>query len=199
MFLSFSTRIFAGMPQYTLSDLAEARLEVISFFIAAFLVCALLLRRVWNMLAKDWTWMPRMSYRRALAALLVAGLLCYVVLTMISGARELMTPGAWRKSGLTYKLAGAPERQAALEKLGRALADYAVKNGGAFPSSMHDPALPPELWLVPGEGLLMYTYHPGLKQGAARQVIAEEPRGSSDARWRLYTDLSLAQETDVKP
>ncbi|MEX2173364.1 MAG: hypothetical protein WD872_03320 [Pirellulaceae bacterium] len=32
------------------------------------------------------------------------GLLFVIVLTMISGARELMTPGAWEKQGLTYKL-----------------------------------------------------------------------------------------------
>ncbi len=29
-------------------------------------------------------------------------MLCVVVLTMISGARELMTPGAWQKDGFTY-------------------------------------------------------------------------------------------------
>jgi hypothetical protein len=27
-----------------------------------------------------------------------------LVLTMISGARELMTPGAWEKKGFTYQL-----------------------------------------------------------------------------------------------
>lgn len=34
------------------------------------------------------------------------GLLFIVVLAMISGARELMTPGAWEKQGATYRLAG---------------------------------------------------------------------------------------------
>jgi len=29
------------------------------------------------------------------------------VLTMISGARELMTPGAWEKDGAIYRLKGA--------------------------------------------------------------------------------------------
>ncbi len=32
------------------------------------------------------------------------GLLFTVVLAMISGARELMTPGAWEKQGATYRL-----------------------------------------------------------------------------------------------
>ena len=27
-----------------------------------------------------------------------------IVLTMISGARELMTPGAWERNGVTYRL-----------------------------------------------------------------------------------------------
>jgi hypothetical protein len=32
------------------------------------------------------------------------GLLFLLILTMISGARELMTPGAWEKHGSTYRL-----------------------------------------------------------------------------------------------
>ena len=34
----------------------------------------------------------------------VWGSLFVLVLTMISGARELMTPGAWKKDGITYVL-----------------------------------------------------------------------------------------------
>ena len=36
------------------------------------------------------------------------GLLFYVVLTMISGARELLTPGVWEKQGTGYRLRGDP-------------------------------------------------------------------------------------------
>jgi hypothetical protein len=37
------------------------------------------------------------------------GLLFLLILTMISGARELMTPGAWEKHGSTYELKDAPK------------------------------------------------------------------------------------------
>ena len=65
---------------------------------------ALLVKLLWNYLAKDFSKLPPMTYRKALAAVTLWGLLFLLVLTMISGARELMTPGAWEKQGATYKL-----------------------------------------------------------------------------------------------
>jgi quinol-cytochrome oxidoreductase complex cytochrome b subunit len=94
----------AGMPSYTLTDLAKARLDTISFFLVLVLVLALLVKFLWNYLARDFSKLPRMSYPKALAAVTLWGLLFLLVLTMISGARELMTPGAWEKQGATYKL-----------------------------------------------------------------------------------------------
>jgi len=94
----------AGMPSYLLSDLAEARLSTISFFLMLFLLCACLVRLLWNHLAKDFPKLPRLTYRRAVSVVLLWGLLFLIVLTMISGARELMTPGAWEKQGAVYKL-----------------------------------------------------------------------------------------------
>jgi hypothetical protein len=59
---------------------------------------------VWNGLRRDFAWLPYLSYFKACCVVVLWGLLFVVVLTMISGARELMTPGAWEKNGLTYKL-----------------------------------------------------------------------------------------------
>ena len=98
----------AGMPSLVLTDAASLRLEAISFFLVCYLLCTLLFRWIWNGLAKDWAWMPRLSFRKALGVMIVFGLFCYVILTMISGARELMTPGAWKKEGLLYKLDNQP-------------------------------------------------------------------------------------------
>lgn len=97
----------AGMPSFTLTDIAKARLDTISFFLVLLLVCAGVVQLLWNYLAKDFPKMPRMSYGRALAAITLWGLVFVLVLSMISGARELMTPGAWEKQGATYKLKGA--------------------------------------------------------------------------------------------
>lgn len=78
--------------------------QTLSFFVVAFLVGTKFLQVIWNAARGDFPFLPRLSYHRALSLSLLWGCLFMVVLTMISGARELMTPGAWRKSGWTYQL-----------------------------------------------------------------------------------------------
>jgi hypothetical protein len=92
------------MPSIDLSDWAALRIETISFFAVLFLLLAVVLRLTWNALARDFPALPVLTFRRALAAVLVLSLLLAVVLTMIAGARELLTPGAWQKQGQTYRL-----------------------------------------------------------------------------------------------
>jgi heme/copper-type cytochrome/quinol oxidase subunit 1 len=95
----------AGMPvPYTLRELAILRLEAISFFLATLLVCGVIVRWVWNGLRPETSRLPRLTYGKALGVVVLWGLLFSVVLTMISGARELMTPGAWERHGATYRL-----------------------------------------------------------------------------------------------
>jgi hypothetical protein len=88
-----------------LSDFASLRLESASFFLVGLLVSAAVVRACWNMLAADFPRLPKLRYRGALGLVALWGLLFVIVLTMISGARELMTPGAWVRQGMTYKLA----------------------------------------------------------------------------------------------
>ena len=116
-FTAFSTALLAlsgalpahaGMPSWDLSDLARARLDSISFFLVVFLLLALLVKLLWNYLGRDFPKLPKLTYPRAMAVVTLWGLLFLLVLTMISGARELMTPGAWEKQGSTYKLKGGP-------------------------------------------------------------------------------------------
>lgn len=97
----------AGMPgvSYTISEAAKMRVETLSFFLGGFLLSAYCIKSLWNCLAKDFTVLPRITYGKALALVTLWGLLFILVLTMISGARELMTPGAWEKNGITSKLA----------------------------------------------------------------------------------------------
>jgi hypothetical protein len=99
----------AGMPTVTLTDIAGARFEAISFFIALLLLVALAVKLLWNSLQKDFQKLPRISYLRALAGTALWGLLFLLILTMISGAREIMTPGAWEKHGATYELKDKPK------------------------------------------------------------------------------------------
>jgi len=106
LLLAWSAQAWAGMPSGlgTLSELARLRVESLSFFLAGFFLSALGVKGLWNYLRQDWPRLPRLSYGKALALVTLWGLLFVLVLTMISGARELLTPGAWKAKGLTYEL-----------------------------------------------------------------------------------------------
>ncbi len=94
---------FRALPVF--SGSIRQRLESISFFLFAFLCMTVFVQFLWNSLAKDFPkLLPRMRFSQALAFVLLLGTLFVIVLTMISGARELLTPGAWKKTGWTYTL-----------------------------------------------------------------------------------------------
>ena len=78
---------------------------------------------------------------------------------MISGARELMTPGAWEKQGATYRLkpdnppqptmsAQERVRRQKLDRLRAALWKYAQEHEGRFPTSIASSSIAQELWLA---------------------------------------------------
>ena len=95
----------AGMPMpFNLTDIARVRVEAISFFVVVLLVSAAAVKWLWNGLRDSFPRLPRLSYFKALSLVLLWGLLFAVVLGMITGARELMTPGAWERHGATYRL-----------------------------------------------------------------------------------------------
>lgn len=94
----------AGMRSYNLTDVARLRFENASFFLVILLVSALLIQLLWNYLRRDFPRLPRLSYGKAMLIVLLWGLLFILVLSMVAGARELMTPGAWEKQGTAYHL-----------------------------------------------------------------------------------------------
>jgi hypothetical protein len=178
----------AGMPSITLadvrrvldlSDLTRQRLEAISFFLLGLLACAGVIRAIWNGLRADFPWLPRLSFGKALGVVVLWGLLFVVVLTMISGARELMTPGAWEKKGWTYQLAqDAPtsvERQItarteAIERLRDALFAYAVDHEWRYPPPEAANVIPSATWIVPESDGQRYIYVGG-------SVFVQDARG----------------------
>ncbi len=87
------------------------RLQVISFFVVVFLLSALAVKFLWNGLRSEFSSLPRITYGKALLVTFGWGLLFCIVLVMISGARELMTPGAWEKNGSTYQLPSDPNEE----------------------------------------------------------------------------------------
>ena len=188
--------VHAGMPSLRLTDVAKMRLESISFFLVGFLLCAGLIQLLWNWLRKDFAFLPRLSYPKAVGLVTLWGLLFVLVLTMISGARELMTPGAWEKNGLTYRLAKPPlppqpsdedERRSGLERLRIALWKHADSNKGRFPESATGTEIASELWLVPGPSGMKYIYVGGQSPEQKQNPLAYEPELNGSKRMVLLT------------
>jgi hypothetical protein len=185
----------AGMPSFTLADLGRtlslseltrARIEAISFFLASLLVCAWVIKLLWNGLRKDFPRLPRLSYGKACGVVILWGLLFVLVLTMISGARELLTPGAWEKSGQSYSLVNDPAevatrqiaaRYESIERLRDALRRYRQQYL-AFPGFAPSGALPQALRDVPTLSGQRYIYlgapPPSDEPGRNRSVVLYE-------------------------
>jgi hypothetical protein len=210
--LEGSTSAYAGMPVLTLSDLARMRFQVISFFLLVLLLATWVIQRIWNALRHDLPRLPHLSYKRALGVVALWGLLFVLILTMISGARELMTPGAWKKQGLTYALAdGASEknqsrdelidsqsndaRHDAMTRLSRALWLYAQNHDGSFPSRQDVTEISEALWRIPDSASIRYIYIRGLKRDAGPYLLAYEPGILGPNRWVLFTDGTIRQMT----
>lgn len=175
------------MPGIALSEMARLRLQTISFFLLVLLLCAWGVQGTWNGLRRDFPRLPRLSFGRALGLVALWGTLFLLILTMISGARELMTPGAWKKQGLTYRLESeetpkrAPEailetaRHNKLEALRRALWKFADSHEGRFPASDEQTALAAETWETPDPSGMRYLYVPGRKTDSGFALLAYEP------------------------
>lgn len=177
-----------------LSPWVDERLQALSFFVFATLMVAWLVRGLWTAFRRDWPTLPALSYRGALMATLLWGLVSIVVLTMISGARELMTPGAWRKQGWTYRLdpSLAPEphsrlqRRERLEALRLALLQHAATHGGTFPANANEIG---ESWAVPTHPGFEFLYRPG--QTASHQsadILVLEPEVGDSERFVLLVN-----------
>ena len=199
--------VLAGMPGLTFTDAARLRLQGLSFFLLGLLASAWVVRRLWNDLQADFPRLPKLSYPRAMAVVLLWGLLFMVVLTMISGARELMTPGAWVKEGLTYKLAGDQDittdresqfdvalneqRRWNLERLQLDLWNRHEENSGEFPVDVESSGVPLERWQLPRRMGARYIYVAGLGRDDPLQPLVYEPDVYDDGRFILMTDGSI--------
>jgi hypothetical protein len=199
--------VMAGMPAplptdppkvLRVNDSALMRLQTISFFFMGFLLSAGAVWALWNHVQRGFPRLPRLSFGKALAAVFLWALLFIIVLTMISGARELMTPGAWKKQGFTYRLTGAAEplaeltpemrRRQQVERLRTALWHFAATHQGLFPSQAEVWAIPSEFWEVPDSGGMHYGYVPGLSANHAPALLAYEPELEADQRFVLQTN-----------
>ncbi len=200
LWLAGAAEAFAGMTVVTLTDMARSRLDALSFFLALYFLIALLVKLAWNQLATAFSGMPRLNYRRALGLVFVTGLLFYVVLTMISGARELLTPGAWEKQGMEYRQREnaadltKDERRKNMRKLQDAVWTYARGHDGNAPPSPLVSEMNPDTWLYPDGGL--YCLMPGVKPGGGRKILIYEPSSAGSRRFVLLADGSIEDRAE---
>jgi len=193
----------AGMTVYDLSDVARLRVEDISFFTVLLLACALGIRFLWNYVAKDLPRLPRLSYGKALCLTGLLSLLMLLVLSMISGARELLTPGAWRRQGNAYRLndsASEPFRRQSLETLRGALFLYAQAHDGKFPSHDFVPDIAEKIWQSPDSAGTRYLYVSGLAASSGTNLLACEPMTFGDSRYALLAsgEIQKLSTTEIR-
>jgi len=192
----------AGMPFVRLSELAELRVQAISFFLLLVLGVTLAVKALWNRLSQDVPRLPRLGFKAALALVFLWGLGFQLVLSMIAGGRELMTPGAWEKQGATYQVRTEPPsdkelvlqaRRQRLEELRTALWAYAQRHGNAFPPHEYDSAIPEERWRVLGGSGMRFIYVSGRKADTPAVPLAYEPGLFGRDRWVLFADGDIRQ------
>lgn len=177
--------VLAGMPspELVLTELGKRRFEEISFFLAGFLLLTGVVRWLWNGLSKEIPALPNLSYRGMLGLMLLWGLALTVVLSLISGARELMTPAAWEPNGVTHRVAGTTsttviqedlsQRTERLSVLKTALWDYAQHHDGQFPTKIEE--LPETVPLADQRSEMPYFLTPGLSKSSVASVLVREP------------------------
>lgn len=203
--------MLAGMPSISFTDVARLRLEVISFFLMGLLASAAVVMLLWNYLARDFPRLPRLSYAKACGVVILWGLLFVVVLTMISGARELMTPGAWVKNGVTYKLQSRPgddssqaeqkqQRDRWAERSMRVrnhlylgLMTYALEHEGRYPNTTEELQIDPAMWDLPDLPGTRYIFIPGLTKSGPRLPLVYEPEVYEGDHFVLFTDGEIEE------
>jgi hypothetical protein len=188
----------AGMTVYGLRDVYRLRFQELSFFLLLFLVCTLALKFLWNHAVKGFPSLPRLKFFQAGALALLLGLVMLVILTMISGIREVLTPGAWRHQGTSYRLndpAQEPARQRSLEHLRSALFQYAATHDGKFPANDFTPEIADKLWESPEQNGTHYIYSGGLTTGYTNGLLAIEPLAFGESRFVLLTDGKIERRS----
>src|SRR6185503_8361956 len=165
-------------------DIYRLRLEEISFFIVLLFVCSFGLKLVWNYAFKGFNFVPRLKFVQAFCVSLLFGVLMLLILTMISGIREVLTPDAWRHQGTSYRLndpAQEPARRRSLEYLRGALFAFARTHEGRFPANDFVAEISDKVWESPDQFGTHYVYFGGLKTNDVGAVLAVEPLTFGDS------------------
>ncbi|MFT4547621.1 MAG: hypothetical protein ACI8XO_002885 [Verrucomicrobiales bacterium] len=202
LFLTLQEDVSAGMTVYGLNDFYRMRLEELSFFLVLMLICTIAFRYLWNTVAKDLAWLPQLGWKQATSLSVLLGVLMLLILTMISGIREVLTPEAWRKQGTAYRLDSAeqePVRKRSVEQLRAGLFAFAEANGGHFPKHDFSEEIADKLWDAPDRDHSRYIYFPGKQRtpadGVGSSLLAIEPTPFGSVRFGILTSGELRRFT----
>lgn len=196
--LALAPTAHAGMTVYGLRDIHRMRFEEISFFLALLVGCAFVLKLLWNHAGKGYPAVPRLKFLQAFCLALLLGCSMLLILAMISGIREVLTPEAWRHQGTSYRLnspAQEPARRRGLEQLREVLFDYARTHGGKFPAHDYVPEIAGKLWESPDQLGSHYVYSGGLTTNDLDASLAIEPPGFGDRRFVLKVSGQIEATT----
>jgi hypothetical protein len=177
------------MTVYDLNDVVRLRLEDISFFVVLLVLSAVGVRLLWNFLTKDFPRLPRLSFLKALSLTVLLSLAILLVLVMISGAREVLTPGAWYRQGSHYRpndVGNLEMRRQSMENLRAALLQYAAAHEGRFPPHSYVLDIAEKLWQAPDMTGTRYVYVGGKSLSHSNAVVACEPRNFGESRLVLF-------------
>jgi hypothetical protein len=196
--------LHAGMTSYGIDSIAGFRLQALSFFLVLLLFLSWGLKRLWNGLRDAFPSWPVLTFRRAFSLLLLFGLLIHVVLTMIAGARELMTPGAWQKDGSRYRLRAIPghddlsrsQRRARVEELKERIWKYTMEHQGDVPDGPFSGEIPWQEWQAPSGGF--YCFLATKNIGGGRELLLYEPAEAGTKRFVLLRDGSIEEWRESK-
>ncbi len=184
----------AGMTVYDLTDVARLRLEDISFFGLLLLIATLGIWLLWNFLARDFTRLPRLTFLKALSLTALLSLFMLLILVMISGARELLTPGAWSRQGSHYRpndVGNSEQRQHSIEALRAALMQYAHNHHDQFPPHDYIAEIPAKSWEAPDATGTRYVYFAGRTLNQTNALLVCEPRHFGEDRLVLFADGNI--------
>jgi len=192
----FPENAYAGMPTFVLSDVAALRLSTISFFLLVYLGSSFGVFRLWNWLRQDFQKLPELSFKKAMALVLIWGLAFHLLLVMIAGTRGLITPQAWEKAGIVYQL--SPDafeefveiRRHKMEPLKKELWNFAEKHSDKFPLKQELLSISPNILLEPG-GKMSYNYVEGLSIKSPSLILAYEPDTYGQERMTLLTNGNI--------
>ena len=157
-------------------------------------ISTLVIKGLWNTVARDINFLPILKFKHALALSCLIGLGTLLILTMIAGIREILTPEAWKRQGSSYQLnspAMESDRRRAIEHLRSALMDYADKHEGIFPRHDFTREIPERIWETIDPKGSRFRYVGELTSKGPLSLLAFEPNHFGDHRFAVLTDGSI--------